>query len=950
MARLGAHGAGHPYADSHNQSKSAVISRDWTVDANLSLGTETYLPSRLLWGVLPATLLESHEFWQDEDDNVRGYPRDENASTDVIYIRLGVGAHVAFHGARFDRVRVGGESLPPTRARVLRLKKSRLSAQRDATMAAIRALEDFTREKGLLSEPFTANFMVCKALAAILRRLAGHSFGQAASAAAGKTAAKKKKAEAEVALAGQLEDLLHQVELTPFARRRKRHRLSHIVLPALLDSVATLVDEQAAADAAAAAAFAANEPKSPSRPLFGLPDPEKDADGTAATTPTLPPSAAASHTPTAAAAAPAPTAAASGGGAASASDLEEEELVLLDLLHAPRGSYLYHLANVLVRVENLSHILAWARFDESKDLTKPLALSQADLRVVTLPRLKLTFLARAVPSTRGEVVRLYSVDHADLYITNERNTMITELLAGLPTSLLLSNSNGEMSVLVPSVPPCRPAIATVPFSTELVMHRSDKTWYAALENPYYIYPVHVSLSFLYSTTLASALYLMLMRYLNRQYHQVVRLVDTVASDTDLTLEENNSLQFMTSSKVSRDCHPDAHACRLKISLVMLDSPVALPWDLSVEMGAYVRKLQHVSADCKLSEGEELTLLKHCVCDPADRRFDPEVHTPYGVFLCKNRRSALRAAAPGRQIGAGATCAVELPPRPSDRRWIYEWHDNVLTHTAEQLNTLLEELAMKFSPQRGLQLDGLLSLLATVNAKSALPVGISIATGGFLLLYNLFNGQTEAKVVSTNCSVSFATLLLPFYPELREPSLLGSLLLALARRPLLGPFLPEFTDNRRYKRRDVFTGTPLPDEAEAPLGVLIANCLRELHELGGANGRKHDEVSSKMLTRRVEALTRRDVGRRRLGRRFGGGFGGWGGGGWGGGGGNNSAAAAGGGTSGWRRWRRRPRRSARPSCASSPTGRASSAPRRRTRRGPSARRSSRCRAAGCGCRR
>ena len=34
-----------------------------------------------------------------------------------------------------------------------------------------------------------------------------------------------------------------------------------------------------------------------------------------------------------------------------------------------------------------------------------------------------------------------------------------------------------------------------------------------------------------------------------------------------------------------------------------------------------------------------------------------------------------------------------------------------------------------------------------------------------------------------------------------------------------------------------------------------NCLRELHELGGANGRKHDEVSSKMLTRRVEALTK-----------------------------------------------------------------------------------------------
>ena len=95
----------------------------------------------------------------------------------------------------------------------------------------------------------------------------------------------------------------------------------------------------------------------------------------------------------------------------------------------------------------------------------------------------------------------------------------------------------------------------------------------------------------------------------------------MASDTDLSLEENNSLQSMTSPKNSPDMHPDAHACRLKISLVMLDSPVSLPWDVSAEMAAYVRKLQHVSTDCKLTAAEELTLLKHCVCDPADRRFD-----------------------------------------------------------------------------------------------------------------------------------------------------------------------------------------------------------------------------------------------------------------------------------------------------------------------------------------
>ena len=214
---------------------------------------------------------------------------------------------------------------------------------------------------------------------------------------------------------------------------------------------------------------------------------------------------------------------------------------------------------VMSRIENLSHVLAWARFDENAKLTEQEALSHSDLLVVTLPRLKLTFQARRV----GLVVRLFSVDHADLYITNERNQMTTELLAGMPHSLLLSNSNGEMSVLVPTVPPCRPNILMVPFSTELVLNRSDKSWYAAAENPYYVYPVHVSLSFLYSTTLASALYLMLLRYLNRQYKAVVQLIDTVASDTDLTLEENNSLQFMTSPKVSSDQHPVTPLARLE---------------------------------------------------------------------------------------------------------------------------------------------------------------------------------------------------------------------------------------------------------------------------------------------------------------------------------------------------------------------------------------------------
>ena len=49
-----------------------------------------------------------------------------------------------------------------------------------------------------------------------------------------------------------------------------------------------------------------------------------------------------------------------------------------------------------------------------------------------------------------------------------------------------------------------------------------------------------------------------------------------------------------------------------------------------------------------------------------------LHSVHSVLLCKNRRSALRA----RQAGS-LSCAVELPPRPDENRWIYAWSSQVI---------------------------------------------------------------------------------------------------------------------------------------------------------------------------------------------------------------------------------------------------------------------------------
>ena len=530
------HGAGHPYEGGREAQQSCVITRDATIDANLSLGVETYIPERLLYGLLPQALFATfaYDFWQDEEDHIRGYPRtdpsgkpiNESAAQHVIFVQLARGAHVAFAGERFQQAKPGRDTaLTPARALVLRLNRSRLERQRDAVHRGLAIVEAFTAEHALLSQPFEASFDVSKAMASVLRRLGGgHSFGP----------------EITERLDDDLkafERLLRLVDLAPFRRRRRRHRISEVVLPKLFDAInAYLSDTEASSSATAAS----------------------DGNGNG-----------------------------NGGGSAAASrqpgkpkklsesDLQDQELVLLDMLHAPANSFLNSLAKTMSRIENLSYVLAWATFDQNATLADPSAIEQGDLRIVSLPRLKLTFESRNVEGS----VRLYSVDHADLFITNERNET-THLLTGIPHSLLLSDSNGKIDVLVPVWKPFRPSVWFEPFSTELVLGRDDARWYPC-PRPAILHLPGPRLAELplFDDPRVGALPPAL-RYLACQYATVVQLVDTVSSDTSLSNEQSQTLQFMGSDDNSPDEQPDAHACRLKISLVMLDSPISLPWDLS----------------------------------------------------------------------------------------------------------------------------------------------------------------------------------------------------------------------------------------------------------------------------------------------------------------------------------------------------------------------------------
>lgn len=154
--------------------------------------------------------------------------------------------------------------------------------------------------------------------------------------------------------------------------------------------------------------------------------------------------------------------------------VDEETKVLLNLLYAPRRSRLHSVAKTLARLENLSHILAWTACAPDgpgvADLEGPLARERKHatrgcppLELIELPRLKLSFTSRHDEDGR---LQLFSLDHANLFVSNLRDHRAVKLIAGIPHSLLMATSQGEMSILVSVWKVARPAVTTMPFSSE----------------------------------------------------------------------------------------------------------------------------------------------------------------------------------------------------------------------------------------------------------------------------------------------------------------------------------------------------------------------------------------------------------------------------------------------------------------------------------------------------
>ena len=637
------HGAGHPYAE-HGDPLSVVILRQADVSDNRSGSEETFIPARLLHGLLPSALLDSHRFWQDSKDVLRGYPKDEASTPYLLIVSLQQRRDVA-----------------PLRTAGVIARVSRVP------------LTGVDGSTGSQSQP---------------------------------------------------------------QRRQEEEKSKQWA-------------EQAEAPQAEA-----------ERPV------------------------------------------------------SEEELELLDLLYAPSSSSLGSLALTIARVENLSHVLAWSRVSRRlRPTASSGSESEAVVDLLELPRLKLNFACRA---DDGGVLRLYSLDHTALFVSNERSALTSRLISGLPHSLLLSNANGEVVILVPSLHPVRPAIGTAPFSTELVMDREDREWTAAVQdNRYHLYPVHVSLSFMFTPTLSSALYLLLLRFLHRDYAEVFRLSQSVGTDVELSAEE--AVIFSALGDV-QDAHPDAHACRLRLSIVTADSPLRPGWDVTHELSRYVTKLSHVSAVCRLGHAEEQQLAAGCILSLQDPRFDPETMREYNIVLVANRAAFLSAL-----LASQPSCAVSTPERAVGGRWTV--HADLSFLAATPLDW--QQLSLQFAASP--QLSGVMSL----EVAHQLWPGVETVNGsalklGFLFLYSLFTGSIKMKVGTEDESLTFGTLLLQLLMDAHDPGLLQSVLHTLARNPAICATLPKYRDGRQYKHETVHGWSD--DSSPSPIDELFTELIPSLQSL------------------------------------------------------------------------------------------------------------------------
>ena len=307
----------------------------------------------------------------------------------------------------------------------------------------------------------------------------------------------------------------------------------------------------------------------------------------------------------------------------------EGQLTLVDLLYSPalvgdQGKSLLSLTKSLAAVEGLAHSLVWSSKRGLEDAQHQPCVEVCDISRVELPRLGVSF--NAIES--GGSIRLECEEHAGLFLAQRRNATLEKLLTGLPHALLLEARDGALSVLLSASAIPRPAATTADaahgastgLGSDLIIDRWSTEWVENIgSTKHYVYPVHPSHAIISATSMAAALYLASLRFIGRDYLAVLRLAELCVSEAQPTAEEAQLWDALVHA-ASLDPSPDATAVRVKLALMVKDTPIepriAAHWPPVADVLAYVNAWPYVNANCRLTGHEELSAIES-LGDPDD---------------------------------------------------------------------------------------------------------------------------------------------------------------------------------------------------------------------------------------------------------------------------------------------------------------------------------------------
>jgi thiol-disulfide isomerase/thioredoxin len=420
-----------------------------------------------------------------------------------------------------------------------------------------------------------------------------------------------------------------------------------------------------------------------------------------------------------------------------------DKLVLLNILNADPTTIRYKYAQIFSRLEDLSHVLMWSKNSHDH------ADGEVTIYKVELPRLRMAFMPKI---DSDGVTRLHSLDQSGWFVSEaaslgpERSIPDTpgmkyldELLRGISNCLVLENNSKQLQILVTSHEVRRPPKKGEPFSTEVVFNRISGEWEDVMVNQRtFIYPVHASYTYFETRNLESVIYLMLLRFVNRDYEGSFRLITSLCVDVDFTAAE--AWVFRQIYNIE-DKHPNAHAIRLKLSLALQFSDNKVEWDAMNEYNSYLIKLSHVSAACRLSIEEEEEIMDM---------------VQSGTTMIKNRDSYLHALTHGITRSRQITPELKNGGKPWFTMQFY--NPPVAVLQAQDLGVVTYKYERKGQDANGqLGDDEILELLFEDEVTKD-DQGGSVRQLGFLFLYELLTGGTAVNFCGRDCTSSVASLL------------------------------------------------------------------------------------------------------------------------------------------------------------------------------------------------